>query len=159
MFEQVMAECVTKVIPKFNKLSGNMCSDNRCDWIGFLPFDAFERAAYEDLSVYNLILFNNELIDFQAAVVEFITNHVLYRQHSIVRNHRYRFDTFRNVRMDPVALSDLFSYYVQAVKDTSLVPSIPRDILEEQIGCHFLHCPGVFFEMLDFYKLKGEICE
>lgn len=159
MFEQVIAECIQEVIPKFNESTGSMCSDNRCDWIGFLPFNAFERDVYEELSLYSLVLFNNELIDFQIAVIEFITGHRIYKQHAIVRDHRYRFDTFRNIRLNPVALSELFSYYIQAVKDTSLVLHIPRDILEEQIGCHFLHYPDVFFEMLNFYKLKGEICE
>lgn len=159
MFEQIMSECINEIVPKFNESTGNMCSDNRCDWLGFLPFNAFERIVYEDLSLYSLILFNNELIDFQTAVVEFITGHTIYRQHAIVRDHRYRFHTFRNARLDPVALSDLFIYYIDAVRDTSLISRIPRDMIEEQIGCHFLYHPDVFFEMLNFHKLKGEISE
>lgn len=159
MFETVMKDCVREVIPKYNTSAGNMCSDTRCDWLGFMPFDVFEREVYRYLSIYDLILFNNELVDFQEEVIKFISNHKIFKQHAIVRGEQYRFDLFKASRKDSVALSDLFSYYVDAVKETSLVGGIPRDIVEQDIGCHYLYHPEVFFELLEFSILRGDICE
>jgi hypothetical protein len=158
-FEEVMQDCVTHVIPKYNISAGNMCSDTRCDWLGFMPFNVFEQSVYEDLSLYNLILFNNEMIDYQIEVVTYVANHKLFRQHAIVRGHRYRYEYFKTIRKDNNRLSDMFMYYINAIKETSLVTSIPRDIVEQDIGCHFLYHPEVFFELLEFSILKGDICE
>lgn len=159
MLEKVMQDCIEEVIPKYNTYVGNMCSDTRCDWLGFMPFDVFEREVYRYFSIYELIRFNNELVNFQEEVVQFISNHKIFRQHAIVRGQRFRFEYFKAARRDPVALSDAFLYYVDSVKATSLVGAVPRDILEEDIGCHFLYHPEVFFELLEFLILKGDICE
>jgi hypothetical protein len=159
MLEQVMQECIAEVAPHFNIAVGGIVSDTRCDWFGFLPLNIFERAAIEDLNLYSLILYNNELINYQQDVVKFVVNHKLFKQHSLIRNDRYRFKYFKAIRRDEAALAEAFLYYVDAVKDTSLVHTIPREILEEQIGCHYLHYPDKFFELLEFTKLKGELYE
>jgi len=30
-------------------------------------------------------------------------------------------------------------------------------LIEEYIGCHYLYHPDLFFELVDFYKLKGSV--
>jgi hypothetical protein len=42
------------------------------------------------------------------------------------------------------------------VKSTG-INSIPRSFVEEFIGCHFLHHPDTFFELVEFFMLKGNI--
>ena len=158
-YETIMAECLDIVAPKYNVGINQMISDLRCSWLGFVPFNIFEKPIYEDLSPASMILFNNELIDFQTDVVKFIAEHRIFRQHSILRSDSYRFDTFKECRKDPDALEDLYRYYIQAMQDISLVNGIPRDYLEEQIGCHFLYHPELFFELLEFSILKGEVHE
>lgn len=156
-FENMMNECLEEVAPKYNEHAGNMVSDGQCSWIGFIPFNVFEREVYEDLSTYGLIIFNNELIEFQIAVVEFISKHKSFREHSLLRNDAYRFDYFKNIRKDPNALEDGFHYFIDAIKETSGLEVVPLGYLEEAIGCHYLYYPDIFFELLDFYTLKGAI--
>jgi hypothetical protein len=152
-----MKDCIQTVIPKYNIMSGNMCSDLRCDWLGFMPFNAFEKEAYKDLSIYNLILFNNELIDFQEEVVKFVSDHKIFRQHAIVRDERYRFNLYKSIRKNPKELYSKFLYYVESLKETSLPGNIPREFIEQGIGCHYLYHPEIFFELLEFSILKGDI--
>jgi len=159
MYEEMMQECIDTVVSKYNIAVGCMITDAQCSWLGFMPLNIFERAAIEELGLRSLILYNNELINFQEEVVSFVANHKLFRQHSIVRNDQYRFKYFKAVRKNEDALVDAFWFYHDAVKETSLLHMIPRDILEEQIGCHFLHYPDKFFELLEFVKLKGELYE
>jgi hypothetical protein len=110
VYKEMMEECIEEVAPRYNILTGNMMSDGRCDWLGFIPFNTFDKAAYEDLSLYSLILFNNELVDFQTDVVKFILHHKTFLQHSLMRNDDYRFNYFKERRKDPLALSDAFNY-------------------------------------------------
>lgn len=159
MLEGVLNECLLEVAPKYNVAVGCIISDMRCDWFGFMPLNIFEQAAIEDLNLSELILYNNELIKFQQDVVTFVANHKLFRQHSVVRNDRYRFGYFKAFRHDEEALVDAFWFYMEAMKETSLVTAIPRDILEEHLGCHFLWHPDKFFELLEFIKLKGDLYE
>lgn len=154
-----MAECIDIVVPRYNVGLNPMVSDLRCSWLGFVPFNTFDKTVYEELSPAAMILFNNELIDFQADVVKFISEHKIFRQHSILRSDTYRFATFKESRKDKEALEDLYRYYIQAMQDVSSVKGIPRDYLEEQIGCHFLHHPDLYFELLEFSILKGEVHE
>lgn len=156
-FETIMEECEDKVVPYFHVGTNNMISDMRCNWLGFVPYNIFEKELYENLTVDGLIVFNNELIDYQIAVVEFITSHKLYIQHAMLRDDKYRFEFFKNIRKDPELLADAYVYYMEAMHDVGLLPVLPRNILEEQIGCHFLYHPDLFFELLEFSVLKGEI--
>jgi len=159
LFKEIMHDCEQEVLPNFNTAVGTMVSDLRCSWIGFVPLNIFERTYYDDMSLYSLILFNNDLIDFQIAVIKFISEHKIFKQHSMIRNDRYRFEYFKDCRNDPVRLADAFISYMESIRESSFLDRIPRDILEEQIGCHYLYHPDVFFELLEFSKLKGEIYE
>jgi len=134
-----------------------MVSDSRCDWLGFLPFDCFEKELLSEYSIYSLIEFNNELVKFQTDVIKFISTHKSFLQHSLIRNDEYRFKYYKVRRKDPVALSEAFQYYIESVKDTTGINSIPRSFVEEFIGCHFLHHPDTFFELVEFFMLKGNI--
>ena len=159
MFETIMAECVERISPKYNIGVSNLTSDMRCSWLGFLPANIFERTAYEDLSIYGMVILNNELVAFQEEVVEYVSTHKIYRQHAFTRDDRYRFNYLKSIRKDEIALTDAFNQYINAIKDTIQLQQIPRDIIEEDIGCHFLHHPDLFFELLSITKLKGELYE
>ena len=158
-FKKLMAECIEEIAPRFNCNVGILISDLRCDWLGFVPHNVFDKEAYVDLSTWGLILFNNEIIDFQINVVEYIIGHEIYKEHSMLRDDTYRFECFKRVRKDREALVDAYHYYMKSIKGVCAIKSIPRDYLEEQIGCHFLYNPDLFFELLEFSKLKGEIHE
>jgi hypothetical protein len=158
-YEQIMKECIEEVIPKFNVGVSRMVSDLRCSWLGFIPLNTFEKIVYEDLSLYGLIIFNNDLVNFQTEVIKFITEHQSYRQHALLRNERYRFQYFKDIRKDPDALEAAYQHYMNAVTDVCMISSLPRDIVELEIGCHFLYHPDLFFELLEFSILKGTIHE
>jgi hypothetical protein len=158
-YKTIMDDCIKQIIPNFIDSIGCMTSDMRCSWLGFVPYNTFERAAYENLNMYELILFNNEIVDFQYNVVKFVTEHILYRQHALLRNNRYRFAVFKEVRKDPIALADKYHYYMKAINEVGLINSLPRELLEEHIGSHFLYYPDLYFELLEFSLLKGEVYE
>jgi hypothetical protein len=65
----------------------------------------------------------------------------------------------KSLRKDPIALENMFDFYITATKETSLLLQIPKDLLEEQLGCHFLHYADLFFELLAFSTLKGDLYE
>jgi len=155
----IMNDCIREVIPNFNEHAGQMISDTRCSWLGFVPHNTFEKSAYENLNIPELILFNNELVNFQHDVIRFIAQHIIYRQHALLRDDRYRFAIFKAVRKDRIALADAYYYYMRAVHDVGLINALPRELLEEHIGSHFLHHPDLYFELLEFSILKGEVYE
>jgi hypothetical protein len=156
-YEQMMDECLKELLPRYTVFPETLVSDMRASWLGFMSFDIFERLIYEDLDVNGLIAFNNELIDFQTEVVRFISKHKCFLQHSFLRNSNYRFHYMKSMRNDPAMLSDAFQYYVDAIEDTIGMLYVSRQHLEENIGCHYLNYPDIFFELLGFYKLKGVI--
>jgi hypothetical protein len=156
-YETIMNECIEEVVPKFNTGMTQLVADTTCSWLGFSPYNVFEREAYENLSQYSMIVFNNELIDYQKAVVSFLVSHRLFRQHSMLRDEDFRFKFFKALRNDSNALSDAYFFYLEAAKETCLVSEFPRDILEKDIGCHFLKYPDLFFELLDFSILQGVV--
>ena len=156
-FRRMMAECIDQIAPKYSSIPANMISNGNCSWLGFTPFNVFERAAYEDLNTHELIAFNNDLIGFQTAVISFIANHKSYKAHSLLRNDTYRFEYYKAIRHNPIALEDAFHYFIESVKDTTEHDVVPLEYLEECIGCHYLHHPEIFFELLNFYILKGSI--
>lgn len=156
-YEQIMKECIEEISPKYTYGTNLMVSDQRCSWIGFIPYNVFEKSVYEDLSDDRMIQFNNSLVDFQLDVLKFITEHKIFLQHSITRNKSYRFELLKSRRQDRALLEDSYHYYIQSNKEISQISSIPRDLLEEHLGCHFLYHPDLFFELLEFSILKGEI--
>lgn len=159
LYREVMNDCIKDVVPKFSSNFGYMMTDGRCSWLGFVPNSPIERGAYEHYSDYALVVFNNNLVDYQTEIVRFITQHRIFRQHAILRDDRYRFAYFKPIRKNPVALAEAYRYYINAVHDIGLVSRIPRDLLDEQIGCHFLNHSDLFFELLEFSILKGEVHE
>ena len=157
MYETIMDECIDRIVPKYNVSMVNMITDLRCSWLGFLPFNIFTKSAYEDLSIYGMIIFNNEVSSFQEEVVQYISSHKLFRQHSITRDEDYRFDYFKSIRDNEDALEQSYWDYINAIKETIQIPQIPRDIVEKDLGCHYLNHPTLFFELLAISKLKGEL--
>lgn len=156
-YQQVMDDCVCNVIPLFNENAGLMTADGTCSWIGFVPHNSYDREVYKNMSVYSLILFNNDIIEFQTKVIEYISNHKIFRQHAMMRDDQYRFAYFKDLRKNKEALAEAYHYYMAAVHEVCLIDSLPRDLIEEQIGCHFNYQPDLFFELLEFSILKGEI--
>jgi len=158
MIEQMMSECMVSSHLDSTSM-GSLITDGRCSWIGFVPLNIFDRAMYEDLTTDELIIINNELVSFQNKVIDFISTHRLFLQHSFIRNNRYRYALMKTLRKDPIALENMFDFYITATKETSLLLQIPKDLLEEQLGCHFLHYADLFFELLAFSTLKGDLYE
>jgi len=156
----IIKDCQAAIKPPF---AGNLIAlvtDLRHDWIGFVPFNTFDKLFYEDLCLEDLVYFNNALIKYQTDVVKFITEHRRYQVHLITRDEHYRFAYFKRNRKDPVALSECFQYYMEAVADAvGVAAPVPRDLVEGMVGCHFLYHPDLFFELLQFYTLKGQIHE
>jgi hypothetical protein len=157
--ETIMAECVKEIASKYAPNIARMVSDMRCSWLGFEPHNMYDKDAYKDLNVYGLVYLNNELIDFQVEVVKIVSNHPIYRQHAFVRDDWYRFESFKAVRKDRELLEEKFHYYMTSIKEISCILSLPRDILESCIGMHFLYHPDLFFELLEFSILKGDVYE
>lgn len=160
-FESIMSDCVDIVFPKFNvtdkKPFGYLTTDLRCSWLGFVPFNIFEQEIFDDMTIPELIDFNNELINFQVDVVKFLTQHKVFRQHAILRDAMIKFNYFKEVRQDPDALADAYQYYMEAIRDACLLETVPRDLIEMEIGCHFLHNPDLFFQLLNFSILQGTV--
>jgi hypothetical protein len=157
MYKTILDECIDKIAPKYNIGMIDMTSDMRCSWLGFVPFDLFNRDIYEKLSMYGMILYNNEVVAFEEEVVQFVVDHKLFKQHSLTRNERYRFEYLKSIRQDSEALEDAYWQYLHAIQEITQIREIPRDIIEEDIGCHFLYHPALFFELLSITKLKGEL--
>jgi hypothetical protein len=158
--DAILQDCQETIKPPFTSNLVALITDLRCDWIGFVPFDIFDREFFEDLCVEDLIYFNNALIKYQTDVIRFISEHRRYQVHLITRDEHYRFEYFKSNRKDPIALSACFQYYMEAVADAiGVTAPVPRDLVEEMVGCHFLYHPDLFFELLQFYKLKGQIHE
>jgi hypothetical protein len=155
----IMKDCESHLsnTPRFDIC--NIASDLRCDWIGFIPFNTFDKMLLQDLTIKELIEFNNELINYQIDVVTFISNHRIYQSHAIVRDSEYKYRYFKKIRKDPVALAAAFQYYIDSIMISSGLTSIARDIVEEMIGCHYLYHPDVFFESLNLNILRGTIYE
>ena len=71
----------------------------------------------------------------------------------------YRHEYFKQFRKDPDALADAYQYYMGAVTDACMLTAISRDLLEMEIGCHFLHNPELFFQLLEISILQGTVYE
>lgn len=155
----IMNDCMQDIIPKYNVNVGRIVSDMRCSWIGFEPHNMYDKEEYKDFSVYSLIVYNNEIIDFQSEVIHAVVNHTIFRQQAFLRDEWYRFETLKAVRKDRELLNESYQYYMKAIHDTCGLMSIPRDLLENNIGAHFLYHPDLFFELLEFSILKGEVYE
>lgn len=158
-YEKVMSDCIEEILPKYNVGITSMIADYTASWLGFLPFNVFESIVYEHLSPASMILFNNEMIDFQYEVIKFISNHIIYKQHSVLKNNNYRFLLFKHRRKNRDLLSEAYQFYIQAMKDIYSEYTLSKDFIDEQIGCHFLCCPDLYSELLGFSILKGEVYE
>jgi len=156
-YNKIMDECLEVVLPKYNVGVNPMVSDLRCSWLGFVPYNIFEKDVFYDLSPASLIIFNNDLVDYQTDVVRFISNHEIFKQHSLLRDDRHRFDFFKSRRKNRDQLADAFDLYVDAVRDVCGLEVLSQDLIDEQIGCHFVYNSELYFELLNFYKLKGLI--
>lgn len=159
-FFKIMKECEGQVMSKYPTLSNYLIeSDTRCDWFGFSKFNTFDEIFYQDFTADGLLKYNTLLLDFQESVIRFVVNHEIYRYHAILRDDRYRFEHYKKMRRNPSALEDGFRYYITAIREISGLSAVPREFIEEYLGCHYLHHPEVFFELLDFHTLKGDIYE
>ncbi len=157
VFNRLMQDCVSTIGPKYGISTYNLISDMRCSWLGFMPLNSFEKYEYEDLSTYSLIIYNNEIIRFQEEVLTYVTHQKEFIQHAISRDKDYRYDYFKPIRTNRDKLETAFNDFVMAIRETIMMDSIPLCIIEESIGCHYLHYPDLFFELVSFNTLKGYI--
>lgn len=158
-YKQVMYDCLREILPRLSILVGELITDLRCSWLGFSPYNVFEKNVYENLDKTELILFNENLIKYQTDVIKFISNHRIFRQHALLRDNTYRFSYIKEKRNNPALLSSVFEEYMCSVNDICGLNKISRDLIEDQIGCHFLNYPDLFFELLEFSILRGTIYE
>jgi len=156
---EVMDYCVKNVIPKYNVSIGRMVSDLRCSWLGFEPHNMYDKEVYKNFSPRELVIYNNEIIDFQIEIAKTISSHPIYIQHAFMKDDWYRFETFKVIRKDRELLEEKFHYHMNAIRQILGPVALPRDILEKDIGMHFLYHPDLFFELLEFSILKGDIYE
>lgn len=156
-FRDMMDECIEAITPNYNPNVGEMITDERLSWLGFMPFNAFSGICLDRMTPIELAYFSDEVLMFQRHVLEFIVSHRTYRDHAILRDNKHRFRRFKNERKDPDALSDLFHYYIESLDNVSSNKNYSRDAIEEAIGMHYLNYPDIFFELLEFYTLKGII--
>lgn len=156
-FTCMMKECIDTVVCNHAYGMNGIVSDITCDWFGFKPYNVFECVVFEDLSTYGLIIFNNELVNYQISILNSIQSHPLYLGHAMIKDDSYRFNYFKSIRKDPERLADSFHYVMSAINNVNGLQSIPRTFIEEMLGCHFLYYPDVFFEILDFYLLSGKL--
>lgn len=156
-FSSMMLECIDLSLEHHAIGMNSVISDMTCSWFGFKPYNVFERSVFEDLSTQGLIIFNNELVDYQIDTISRIQQHPLFLWHSILRNELYRFNFFKTIRKNPDDLKDSFRYMVSAINNVTGTDAIPVSVIEELIGCHYLHHPDVFFESLNFYLLSGKL--
>jgi hypothetical protein len=152
-------DCFNELVPRFERhiTIPKIVTDYRGDWFGFAPYNAFERGDYENRDLYQLILYNNSMIDFQTDVVKFVTQHACYRAHELCRNDQYRYRVFKQIRNQSGPLEDLTRQFLDALKYTSGMERFPRELIEQSVGVHFLQHPSLFFELMDFYSLQGTI--
>jgi hypothetical protein len=159
VMKAMIDECLQSLESSYGDLQCNLVTDMRGDWFAFMPYNTFERVIFEKLDNYELIAFNNHLCNFQIDMVKAVRGHKIYQQHLILKDTDYRYDLFKNARKNPDALSELFHTVIESLEGTLGVVTYPRQIIEEMVGCHFLYHPDTFFEILEFYKLKGMIYE
>lgn len=152
-------ECYADLIPRFERqiTIPRTVSDFRADWFGFETFNLFDQTALEGLDAYQMIVFNNSLIDFQIDMVRFVVQHPHYRAHQLCRDDSFRYARFKQARQNPDSLEDLTKEYLDSLKITTGMLSFPREIIEQSIGMHFLNHSSLFFELMDFYSLQGTI--
>ena len=84
-------------------------------------------------------------------------NHRIFKQHALMRDNNYRFSYFKSRRDNKAELAEAYHFYMNSIHEACLLNQVTRDIVELDIGCHFLSCPDLFFELLEFSILKGEI--
>src|ERR1035437_3796944 len=54
-YTDMMEECIAEVSPKYDIFTGSMVSDIQCSWLGFLPFNVFDKMVYEGMSLYSMV--------------------------------------------------------------------------------------------------------
>ena len=152
----IMNDCINNVIPNFSIGTGKMFTDISRRWLGFEQINLFEEEYYlRDLNTYSLILFHNEIINFQDSVLTFVTEHEIYKNYQIIKDSNYRYEYFKDRQKDRYKLSEGYAFYIDAAK--YLNSKLTEKIISMDIGCYFLNHSDLFFELLNFSLLKGDI--
>jgi hypothetical protein len=153
----MMEDVINSVQASSMYIRCNIVTDTQLNWIGFLPYNIFETVDFDSLSNYGLIVFNNNLIKIQTDIISKVISHKRFLEHAILRDSSYRYNFFRSIRHDENILSDAFHSYMDAFAAAGIVSHIPIEMIEQDIGSHFLRHPDLFFELMNFYTLKGMI--
>lgn len=157
MLESVITDCLNIIKPPLAPEYCSMISDPGCNWIGFKKYNDFTCLRLQETVPDHLVEFNETLVEYQSDVAQFISNHCLFKQHEIIRDDVYRYNTFSALKDDREQLYDAFQYTMESLLNTSGVSPIPLSIVEAMIGCHYLRHPDIFFELVDFNILQGNI--
>jgi hypothetical protein len=139
-------------------------TNSDCTFLTFHELDMHTMADLNCSRIEDLTLFNNRLIDYQTSLIERVVQQPVFTRNLLVYNSDYRFGVFKAARECPDQLSELFQTYIDCLLEARvpmapLTAVVPMWMVEQEIGCHFLGKPGLFYELVGFNVLKGNINE
>lgn len=143
--------------PVHNELILNFYSDKSWDSIYIETFNG----TVSDIINYSPAILKSiydEMIEYQRNIINQIINHAIFKRNALIFYEPYRHDRFLNIRNNTESLCDLARYYIESMHSTYNVFAT-EEIIEKEIGYHFLKFPDLYFELITFYKLKGMIHE
>lgn len=136
---------------------GDIFTDHRCSWFGFEPLWPINTSYLDDMSLEELNTYQEQLVDYQIDVITHVQNHPLIFKYFLTRDSEFRFDYLKSKRENIDELTNGFWEYVTASMEISRFPYVFKDILEKEIGCHFIDHSSIYHELLLVLKLKGQI--
>lgn len=152
ILEKIVSECLEKI--SNISFSGIIVSGRHCSSINFVPA---KDNNFMHLSLAELIDYHKDLIKFQITFIKLLTEHSLFIQSGLFRCNEYRFRAFKDIRNNRSKLIDLYNLYINAGTDLKTFSANDKDIVESEIGCHFLGDPSLFYELINFSILQGKI--
>lgn len=157
LISTIVDDCIQQINNEGLYTIQDIITDNRGDWMGFIPLDLEHTIRHKISTVGHAIRVNNQTIEFQKLFIEKLYHHPLVKQSALLYDSDYRFWYFKKCRGDRTKLSDAFRLYLDSVINILDMTCVNKDSVEMDIGCHFLHDPELFNELVNFSKLKGEI--
>lgn len=157
LLNRVVEDCVNAVTLSGLILMQEIVTDFRADWIGFMPIDMEHTMRYSVYTVGEAISMNHNIVRFQYEFLQNLYKHPLAQQNCLLNDRDYRYWYFKQRTGNTDQLIEAYHYYMQGIHTILGISRISRDIVNMDIGCHYLSNPELFEELLNFSKLKGEI--
>ena len=151
----IFTDCQIDCMSKFGSHLGDIVTDNRCSWFGFVPLDPITSNWLTLFTISELNYYYNCMVAYQTAVIEYIQGHQKFFKYALTRDDDFRFAYMKAQRNHTDQLIDTFWLYVNAKIEINKIPYVFRDIVEIQIGCHYMKCGTEFIQQLEILQLKG----